>query len=154
MKAITRGWMSTKTLERYSHTRSQAKRDAVSNCQREVRSSLLYSQLPAVSLWGPHKNPDSRRLSAYKKGAAESATPLESIGRQGGARTHNPRLRRPVLYPVELLAHSFFIVTLKARHYPIPWTGCIGQAPSPPTQGSPLRPLSLDRMLPHTLLHR
>ena len=26
-------------------------------------------------------------------------------GRRGGNRTHNPRLRRPVLYPIELLAH-------------------------------------------------
>ena len=33
-------------------------------------------------------------------------------GRQGGARTRNPRLRRPVLYPVELLAHAYFIVAL------------------------------------------
>ena len=28
-------------------------------------------------------------------------------GRRGGDRTHNPRLRRPVLYPIELLAHAF-----------------------------------------------
>ena len=27
-------------------------------------------------------------------------------GGRGGNRTHNPRLRRPVLYPIELLAHS------------------------------------------------
>ena len=26
-------------------------------------------------------------------------------GGRGGDRTHNPRLRRPVLYPIELLAH-------------------------------------------------
>ena len=29
-------------------------------------------------------------------------------GRRGGNRTHNPRLRRPVLYPIELLAHVFY----------------------------------------------
>ena len=28
------------------------------------------------------------------------------FGRRGGNRTHNPRLRRPVLYPIELLAHA------------------------------------------------
>jgi hypothetical protein len=27
-------------------------------------------------------------------------------GRRGGDRTHNPRLRRPVLYPIELLARA------------------------------------------------
>jgi CheY-like chemotaxis protein len=30
-------------------------------------------------------------------------------GRRGGNRTHNPRLRRPVLYPIELLAHVFIV---------------------------------------------
>ena len=30
----------------------------------------------------------------------------ELNGRRGGNRTHNPRLRRPVLYPIELLAHA------------------------------------------------
>jgi hypothetical protein len=33
-------------------------------------------------------------------------------GRRGGNRTHNPRLRRPVLYPIELLARDSSIVTL------------------------------------------
>ena len=32
------------------------------------------------------------------------------FGRRGGNRTHNPRLRRPVLYPIELLAPLFTIV--------------------------------------------
>jgi hypothetical protein len=31
--------------------------------------------------------------------------PIILSGRRGGDRTHNPRLRRPVLYPIELLAH-------------------------------------------------
>ena len=35
-----------------------------------------------------------------------------SDGRRGGDRTHNPRLRRPVLYPIELLAHALLIVAL------------------------------------------
>jgi hypothetical protein len=35
-------------------------------------------------------------------------------GRRGGDRTHNPRLRRPVLYPIELLARVS-IVTLNRR---------------------------------------
>ena len=30
-------------------------------------------------------------------------------GRRGGNRTHNPRLRRPVLYPVELLARNIIV---------------------------------------------
>src|SRR6185312_6838520 len=29
------------------------------------------------------------------------------FGGRGGNRTHNPRLRRPVLYPIELLAHAW-----------------------------------------------
>ncbi len=37
---------------------------------------------------------------------------ISGNGRRGRARTCNPRLRRPVLYPVELLARIFFIVTL------------------------------------------
>ena len=35
------------------------------------------------------------------------------VGR-GGNRTHNPRLRRPVLYPIELLARDSFIVAATA----------------------------------------
>ena len=31
---------------------------------------------------------------------------------EAGNRTHNPRLRRPVLYPIELLARNSSIVTL------------------------------------------
>jgi hypothetical protein len=36
-------------------------------------------------------------------------------GRRGGDRTHNPRLRRPVLYPIELLAHIFYCSFEAAR---------------------------------------
>src|SRR5208283_2231822 len=32
---------------------------------------------------------------------------INNDGRRGGNRTHNPRLRRPVLYPIELLARVF-----------------------------------------------
>ena len=35
-------------------------------------------------------------------------------GRRGGNRTHNPRLRRPVLYPIELLARASLIVAVTA----------------------------------------
>jgi hypothetical protein len=37
-----------------------------------------------------------------------SETGLVSGGR-GGNRTHNPRLRRPVLYPIELLARASIV---------------------------------------------
>ena len=45
----------------------------------------------------------------------ESSWPNKSFifsGGRGGNRTHNPRLRRPVLYPIELLARCTSIVTL------------------------------------------
>jgi hypothetical protein len=57
-------------------------------------------------MWGefketPHNFPHSKirrnRLCLFKC--------LILNGRRGGDRTHNPRLRRPVLYPIELLAH-------------------------------------------------
>ena len=51
----------------------------------------------------PPKQPNS---SAHLIKSRLSYCP--KIGRRGGNRTHNPRLRRPVLYPIELLAHSFY----------------------------------------------
>ena len=48
---------------------------------------------------------EMHRLMRNNRVAAEN-TLKELIlnGRRGGDRTHNPRLRRPVLYPIELLA--------------------------------------------------
>src|SRR5580658_2866283 len=40
--------------------------------------------------------------------AALSLTLIAQYGGRGGNRTHNPRLRRPVLYPIELLAHVVY----------------------------------------------
>jgi hypothetical protein len=59
------------------------------------------SQSPAKSA-----KPDSQRTMC----------PLNPDGGRGGNRTHNPRLRRPVLYPIELLARgcASAIVTVTA----------------------------------------
>src|SRR5258708_23883300 len=39
-------------------------------------------------------------------------------GRRGGDRTHNPRLRRPVLYPMEALPNNALIVLRSLRVFP------------------------------------
>ena len=43
-----------------------------------------------------------------------SNTRRDMLGAQGGIRTHNPRLRRPVLYPVELLMQYRILFLLTA----------------------------------------
>jgi hypothetical protein len=87
MKAIA-GWMSAMMLERYSHTRAKAKREAVNKLPRRRPAGF-----PKI----PHSRCVYRRPYLVKL--------LILNGRRGGDRTHNPRLRRPVLYPIELLAH-------------------------------------------------
>ena len=39
--------------------------------------------------------------------SGRARTRLES-GARGGIRTHDPRFRRPMLYPAELLPHTYF----------------------------------------------
>ncbi len=82
------GWMLAKMLERHSHTRDQAKGEAVGKLPRRRPRS------------GSPQNPPQARPTAKQK----SPKLLNLNGRRGGNRTHNPRLRRPVLYPIELLA--------------------------------------------------
>jgi integrase len=64
MKAIA-GWMSAKMLERYSHTRQQAKRDTVNNLPRR---RPVWSHVPLRLLWGPPNFPHNRPNWPHKKG--------------------------------------------------------------------------------------
>ena len=48
----------------------------------------------------PHSRNEPKKLSLCKA--------LILNGGRGGDRTHNHRLRRPVLYPIELLAHMLY----------------------------------------------
>ena len=84
--------MSAKMLERYSHTRNQAKREAV-------------NKLPQTPSPRKFRVPTISPTVSTDKGA-ETANSLNLNGGRGGNRTHNPRLRRPVLYPIELLARK------------------------------------------------
>ena len=86
------GWMSRKMLERYSHTRNDAKRRAVDSPVPKLKETL-------------HKIPHSEKSMKWQV----FSKLLILNGRQGGVRTRNPRLRRPVLYPVELLAHAYLL---------------------------------------------
>jgi integrase len=83
------GHMSRKMMERYSHARNEAKRFAV--------DSLHMGGIPGASPQFPTQQ--------NKNGLEPKLLILN--GRRGGNRTHNPRLRRPVLYPIELLARVF-----------------------------------------------
>gem|GEM_PF-6909029 len=67
-------------------------------------------------------------------------------GRQGGVRTRNPRLRRPVLYPVELLARGFY------SNFDLPWTA--NPQPELPVKTGLRRLQSLPLHLPFQSLRR
>ena len=62
----------------------------------------------------PHRIPRSKK---QRRRQARSKL-LILNGRRGGNRTHNPRLRRPVLYPIELLAHALAVSEMTVRHSP------------------------------------
>ena len=51
---------------------------------------------------------DKTRLQ--RKNAHFGASSLRRCGAAGEARTRNPRLRRPVLFPIELPRHGSFLV--------------------------------------------
>ena len=87
VKAIA-GWMSAKMLGRDSHTRNDAKREAVKQLPRRRPR------------WPPPKSP----TNLNRRRVGETDNPFILNGGRGGDRTHNHRLRRPVLYPIELLA--------------------------------------------------
>ena len=84
------GHMSRKMMERYSHARNAAKREAV--------ETLNLGGIQGDSPNFPHSKIKNLKLDMPKL--------LILNGRRGGDRTHNPRLRRPVLYPIELLARA------------------------------------------------
>ena len=61
-------------------------------------------------MWGEFKEtPPNFPHSKIKQFPKAMPELLTLSGRRGGDRTHNPRLRRPVLYPIELLARAFLL---------------------------------------------
>ena len=68
-----------------------------------------------AALWNPSQSPKLKETPhkiPHFKESLESHVYSKLLilnGRQGGARTRNPQLRRLMLYPIELLAHAFLL---------------------------------------------
>ena len=94
------------TASIYTHLETEDLREAVES-------------LPEVVVAVPHRAGEGRKtplptegdVVAYESDGGSSLAPTGSDGTPGGIRTHDPRFRKPVLYPAELRARCLGKVT-------------------------------------------
>lgn len=95
------------TLDTYSHVLPSMQLGAVSACNKALQVEPIgYTVATELS------RPASRDLTEVSRGPPES----KNSGAPGWTRTSDHRLRRPMLYPTELRAHSTRVCQIR-----LPW---------------------------------
>ena len=101
-------WVEAPRLKRPSHSISQF----IPNYERGRQRSQLVSKpkefrrYAFFAFFADFGWELKAKMEVFDDDKSMNFMHLPIFGRRGGNRTHNPRLRRPVLYPVELLAHA------------------------------------------------
>ncbi len=107
----TAGWMRRIRWSGISTPATKRSGTPSASCRVGVPEDAFTRDCPSLP---SRVSTKSRTIQVAERGC-RSGSPLVLNGRRGGDRTHNPRLRRPVLYPIELLARSLLILLSSGR---------------------------------------
>ena len=93
--------------------------------KEETKSPLVSQGLPQGGYWDSNPRPPEPQSGALTSCAIPTISNLVFLTGNvpEGIRTPDTRLRRPLLYPAELLAHTFLTKNIRAVNAPLARSG-------------------------------